>query len=54
MKFKKLNKVNDGTSSTLDNINWNHVPVCLLEFCTCSFTTNAMTSGANMHMDHPA
>ena len=52
IKIIKLNKVIDGKSSALDNINWSNVPVCLLEFCTCSFATNTVTPGASMN--HPA
>ena len=46
MKFKNLNKVNDGESWALGDIDWNHVPVHLLESCACSFATRVMAPGA--------
>ena len=52
MKFQNFNKVNDDECRALDNINWNHVPVYLLEFCTSSFATGAATTGASV--DQPA
>ena len=42
MKFKNFNTANDGKSKALGITNCNYVPVHLLEFYACSFTTHVL------------